>query len=270
MSGSPVTFAAATAYTATITLTAQTGFTFSGVAANTFIVAGASATNAANTGSVTAVFPATAATSVSFSGLSANGTSGTATTTTLTLAFDVDPTTLTASDITVTGATKGTLNNSGSTRTLAITGITVANGQNITVTIASPQALRLHLQARLWQRTIILLVSQWSASPLAPSSATSRRGQQHSISFSDEHLRDPRAQFLAIMGTDPSDLAHSSGTSDPVQMTNWYHAIAFCNKLSIAEGLTPVYGVANVDFTALTYTQIPVLPMPPGMRPPPP
>ena len=26
-------------------------------------------------------------------------------------------------------------------------------------------------------------------------------------------------------------------------MTNWYHAIAFCNQLSIDEGLTPVYTV---------------------------
>ena len=47
-----------------------------------------------------------------------------------------------------------------------------------------------------------------------------------------------RAQFLDIMGTDPSYAIYSTGTDDPVQTTNWYHAIAFCNKLSIAEGLT--------------------------------
>jgi formylglycine-generating enzyme required for sulfatase activity len=66
-----------------------------------------------------------------------------------------------------------------------------------------------------------------------------------------------RAQFLAIMGTDPSNATYSSGTSDPVQMTNWYQAIAFCNKLSIAEGLTPVYSVSGVDFSTLTYAAIP-------------
>jgi formylglycine-generating enzyme len=52
-----------------------------------------------------------------------------------------------------------------------------------------------------------------------------------------------RAQILSIMGTDPSHPAYSSGTSDPVQQSNWYHAIAFCNQLSIDEGLTSVYTV---------------------------
>ena len=57
-----------------------------------------------------------------------------------------------------------------------------------------------------------------------------------------------RQQFFDIMGTDPSNPAFSSGSmSDPVQQVNWYHAIAFCNKLSIAEGLTRVYDVAGFD-----------------------
>ena len=38
---------------------------------------------------------------------------------------------------------------------------------------------------------------------------------------------------------------------------NWYHAIAFCNKLSLAESLTPVYAVTGVDFNTLTYASIP-------------
>ena len=63
-SGSPSTFAAGTTYTATITLTPKTGYTFYGVAANFFTVAGSSpaATNSANSGVVTAAFPATATT----------------------------------------------------------------------------------------------------------------------------------------------------------------------------------------------------------------
>lgn len=70
-----------------------------------------------------------------------------------------------------------------------------------------------------------------------------------------------RTQFLAIMGTDLSNTTYSSGTTDPVQMTSWYHAIAFCNKLSLAEGLTPVYSVTvsgtPIDWAALTYAAIP-------------
>ncbi|MFC1485996.1 choice-of-anchor D domain-containing protein, partial [Candidatus Latescibacterota bacterium] len=54
-------FDGATVYTATITVSPKTGFTLSGVAANFFTVAGASATNPINNGVVTAVFPATAA-----------------------------------------------------------------------------------------------------------------------------------------------------------------------------------------------------------------
>jgi hypothetical protein len=53
------TFGYSTVYTATITLTAKTGYTFTGVAANFFTVAGATATNDADSGVVTAVFPAT-------------------------------------------------------------------------------------------------------------------------------------------------------------------------------------------------------------------
>ncbi len=70
-----------------------------------------------------------------------------------------------------------------------------------------------------------------------------------------------RAQFLGIMGTDPSTTSKSSGINDPVQNLNWYHAIAFCNKLSLAEGLQPVYTVTisgtPVNWTTLVYTSIP-------------
>ncbi len=69
-----------------------------------------------------------------------------------------------------------------------------------------------------------------------------------------------RAQFAAIMGADPSDVQHSSGMNDPVQQANWYHAIAFCNKLSIREGLTPAYAVTGVDFPTLTFAAIPTGP----------
>ncbi|HHU35980.1 MAG TPA: SUMF1/EgtB/PvdO family nonheme iron enzyme [Treponema sp.] len=66
-----------------------------------------------------------------------------------------------------------------------------------------------------------------------------------------------RAQFLDIMGTDPSNTIYSSGTTDPVQTVNWYRAIAFCNKLSIEEGLQPVYSVTDIDFSTLNYASIP-------------
>jgi hypothetical protein len=58
------TFAASTAYTATITLTAKKGYTLQKIVADFFTVAGASSvSNNANSGVVTAVFPSTAGTS---------------------------------------------------------------------------------------------------------------------------------------------------------------------------------------------------------------
>ena len=50
-------FAPYTGYTVTVTLTAKEGYTLTGVAADFFKVGGAAATNAANAGVVTAVFP---------------------------------------------------------------------------------------------------------------------------------------------------------------------------------------------------------------------
>ena len=65
-------------------------------------------------------------------------------------------------------------------------------------------------------------------------------------------------QWVAVTGwADPSDTEYSSGTDDPVQNVSWYDAIAFCNKLSLSEGRTPVYSVSGVNFTTLTYAQIP-------------
>ncbi len=58
-SGSPVTFASGTVYTATITLTPKTGYTLTGITANFFTVAGATATNPINSGVISAVFPIT-------------------------------------------------------------------------------------------------------------------------------------------------------------------------------------------------------------------
>lgn len=59
------------------------------------------------------------------------------------LVFDENPATLTVSDITVTGATKGTLSGSGTVRILTISAITVLDGENVTVAIASPEGYTL-------------------------------------------------------------------------------------------------------------------------------
>jgi hypothetical protein len=69
-SDAPSTFAASTIYTATITLTPKTGYTLTGIIENYFIVDGATTTNAANSGVITAVFPATEATTIATAAIS--------------------------------------------------------------------------------------------------------------------------------------------------------------------------------------------------------
>ena len=91
---------------------------------------------------ISVVFSPITTTNVAWTGLTANGASGTANTTALTLTFDADPGAgFTAANITVTGAAKGTLSGSGTTRTLAISNITVGDGANVTVAITSPSGL---------------------------------------------------------------------------------------------------------------------------------
>ncbi|MDR2095918.1 MAG: SUMF1/EgtB/PvdO family nonheme iron enzyme [Treponema sp.] len=69
--------------------------------------------------------------------------------------------------------------------------------------------------------------------------------------------------FQAVMGINPSSFTSGAAAGEtqnrrPVEQVNWYDAIAFCNKLSIAAGKEPVYSVSGVsDWAALAYSSIP-------------
>jgi len=52
-------------------------------------------------------------------------------------------------------------------------------------------------------------------------------------------------QFFLIMGQEPANPAF--GDRHPADGVNWYAAIVFCNKLSIKEGLRPVYSMPAYD-----------------------
>ena len=49
-------------------------------------------------------------------------------------------------------------------------------------------------------------------------------------------------QWQAVMGSNPSS-GFGVGDNYPVYRVSWYDALVFCNKLSIAEGLTPAYRI---------------------------
>ena len=69
-----------------------------------------------------------------------------------------------------------------------------------------------------------------------------------------------------VMGNNPSSFSSSPASGEvqekrPVEDINWYHAIAFCNKLSLKLGLEPSYRVtvsgSPIDFETLAFSEIP-------------
>jgi len=72
-------------------------------------------------------------------------------------------------------------------------------------------------------------------------------------------------QYYAVMGYNPSRFSGSPAAGEaqprrPVERVSWYHAIAFANRLSILQGLEPVYsvqGVSNTDPDAWLHSRVP-------------
>ena len=90
----------------------------------------------------------------------------------------------------------------------------------------------------------------------------------HSISLSAYFIGETEVTqelWQAVMGNNPSWFKGSSNPPEsgeeqgkrPVENIEWYHAIAFCNKLSIACGLELCYTVSGVNFATLHFNNIP-------------
>jgi formylglycine-generating enzyme required for sulfatase activity len=59
-----------------------------------------------------------------------------------------------------------------------------------------------------------------------------------------------QAQYQAAMGSNPSYFSFNPESGEvqgnrPVEQVSWYDAIVFCNKLSMAEGLSPAYRISG-------------------------
>ncbi len=52
-------------------------------------------------------------------------------------------------------------------------------------------------------------------------------------------------QFMAVTGLANPSSSFTEVVNGPVQNVNWYHALVFCNKLSEAVGLAPVYSISG-------------------------
>jgi len=85
----------------------------------------------------------------------------------------------------------------------------------------------------------------------SPTSEPSRNSDetQHSVtltkSFSMSKYLVTQAQYRSVMGAgeDRTTDTYGKGDNYPIYYVNWYDAIVFCNKLSIKEGLNPVYSI---------------------------
>jgi len=66
-----------------------------------------------------------------------------------------------------------------------------------------------------------------------------------------------QSQYQSITGVNPSSYkANSDAAACPVEMVTWYDAVEFCNKLSDAQGKTPVYSItARIPATGYPITK---------------
>jgi len=206
---------------------------------------------------------------VTFSDVTANG-SASQTTTQLTLTFSQTITGLSADDITlsgVSGVTKETLSGSGSTYTLGISGFSVGGSLGVAAektgyTISgSPKTVSIYYYFNSTPPTSstgieMVTITGGTFIMGSPSTEYDRSDDetQHSVTLSSFYMSKyqvTQEQYQAVMGTNPSKftsaVAGESSTPGklPVEVVSWYDALVFCNKLSIKEGLNPVYIISG-------------------------
>lgn len=72
---------------------------------------------------------------------------------------------------------------------------------------------------------------------------------QHSVTVGSFYMAKtevPQEHYQAVMGMNPSV---TKGGNLPVTNITWYDAVQYCNRLSVAEGLTPCYSVSGTTVT---------------------
>ena len=80
-------------------------------------------------------------------------------------------------------------------------------------------------------------------SPANERGRSANEGPQHQVTVSPFYMEKypvTQAEYEEIMGTNPSSF---QGSDLPVEQVSWFDALDYCNKLSLSEGLTPVYTI---------------------------
>ncbi|MCL2880788.1 MAG: formylglycine-generating enzyme family protein [Treponema sp.] len=80
-------------------------------------------------------------------------------------------------------------------------------------------------------------------SPASERGRSTNEGPQHQVTlspFSIEKYPVTQAEYEQTTGSNPSSF---KGENLPVEQVSWMDALLYCNKRSVAEGLTPVYTI---------------------------
>jgi formylglycine-generating enzyme required for sulfatase activity len=192
--------------------------------------------------------------------VSANG-SEIQTTTQLTLNFNEPVSGLTASDITLSGVSGAdsitkSLSGSGPSYTLTIGNVTAGGTLNVAVAkeyytiTGSPKTVIIYHYVPTFEMVWIPAGTFTMGSPTSEEDRSTNE-TQHQVTLSQGFYMGKyqvtQEQWVAVMGSLPSLLSSgtygSIGDNYPVYYISWYDALVFCNKLSIAEGLSPAYRI---------------------------
>jgi hypothetical protein len=78
---------------------------------------------------------------------------------------------------------------------------------------------------------------------------TDRERPVHQVTVGSFHIGKyevTQKEWTEVMGSNPSNF---NGATLPVEQLDWYDAIAYCNKRSVKEGLTPAYTINGQNVT---------------------
>ncbi len=119
-------------------------------------------------------------------------------------------------------------------RAFAINSIGTAYGNELSFTFYSSQA---HLK-NIPSGTFLIGCTQ------GDSNCGGNEFPVHSVSLNAFQIGETevtQAQWISIMGSNPSSFKNPNCSTCPVETVSWYDAVVFCNRLSEAQGLSPCY-----------------------------
>jgi formylglycine-generating enzyme required for sulfatase activity len=113
----------------------------------------------------------------------------------------------------------------------------------------STQATTTPVEPSRTTETAILIHVEGGTFQMGSSNGDRNERPVHQVTVSSFYISKyevTQAEYEAVMGNNPSRYKE---VNRPVENVSWLNAIEYCNKLSIKEGLTPVYSGSGNDIT---------------------